>query len=353
MTGTGLDFILTALAADPGLTTVSTVGAQARKVAQTIKGLEAASVINGFINEAIVSTGVAADGLISVEDVASINAWIRADPARLSAYTAAHGDDEGGVETGYHLIQGDGGVTQYDGLNFANRVVDGIYHIGFEVKNGRFVNEDGNLNAKVSDVASWLNYFYLHKNDVVGTAGNDTYVAGQSDILFKGAEADIYHGYAGNDLARGGGGDDVLYGDDGNDSLYGEAGNDTLVGGAGNDILTGGAGSDLLDGGGGRDQIVLEADGERDVVVVRPGDTGKTLGAADIIAGFEHGVDRLDLSAFGKMVFSASSTFSGRGAEAVFVAGNLLIDANADKVVDAVIVFQGLANLSGADFVFG
>jgi Ca2+-binding RTX toxin-like protein len=257
------------------------------------------------------------------------------------------------VETGYHLIQGNGAVIQYDGLNFANRVVDGLYHIGFEVKGTRFVNEDGNANATIAEVASWLNYAYLGKNDVVGTAGDDRYTAGQSDALFKGAEVDIYRGYAGNDVARTGAGNDILYGDEGNDALFGEAGDDRLLGGGGNDQLEGGAGSDVLDGGLGRDKYVLDADGAQDILIFRPGDTGKTFGTADIVTGFESGVDKIDLTAFGKLSFQEGAAFSGKGGEALFVANTLFIDRNGDKRADAVVAFQGLTTLSSSSFIFG
>lgn len=35
--------------------------------------------------------------------------------------------------------------------------MDGIYHIGFDTKWDRFVNEDGNANARVETVTYWLN----------------------------------------------------------------------------------------------------------------------------------------------------------------------------------------------------
>lgn len=353
LTGTGLDRILDILASDPGLTVGMSAAGTARKQAATAKGLDAAGAMNRLISDAISATGVAADGLFSADDVLKISGWIRADAARLATFTQAHGDDEAGVETGYHLIQGNGAVIQYDGLNFANRVVDGLYHIGFEVKGNRFVNEDGNANATVAEVASWLNYLVLGKNDVVGTAGDDRYTAGQSDALFKGADVDIYRGYAGNDVARTGGGNDILYGDDGNDALYGEAGDDRLFGGSGNDALDGGAGSDVMDGGLGRDKYVLEADGAQDIIVFRPGDTGKTIGTADIVTGFESGVDKIDLTAFGKLSFQTGTAFSGKGGEALFIANTLYIDRNGDKMPDAVVAFQGLTTLSSSSFIFG
>lgn len=352
-TQTGLDQILTLLAADPGLNTAVWAGAQARKEANTLAGITAAAAMNALIATAISSTEVAKDGRISADDVLTISSWIRTDAARLADFTTAHGDDENGVETGYHLIQGNGGVIQYDGLNFANRVVDGLYHIGFEVKDGRFVNEDGNANATVSQVASWLNYFYFGKSEIVGTAGNDAYTAGQSDTLFKDVDNSTIRGEGGNDLVRAGTGDDVIYGDDGNDRLEGEAGDDKIYGGAGSDQLVGGTGRDVLDGGAGRDLITLEADGVKDIVVIRPNETGKTLGAADVIAGFEAGIDKLDLSGFGKLAFSTAGSFGGKGPEAVFRANALWIDSNGDKAVDAVISFQGIVTLSANDLIFG
>ena len=63
------------------------------------------------------------------------------------------------------------------------------------------------------------------------------------------------------------------------DIMIGGAGGDNLAGAAGDDILEDGAGRDTLDGGGGTDIFVLRGDG-----------------AVDVIADFEAGRDRLDLS---------------------------------------------------------
>ena len=38
-------------------------------------------------------------------------------------------------------------------------MADGIYHLGFSISNGRLLNEDGNENASLLDVAYWLNEF--------------------------------------------------------------------------------------------------------------------------------------------------------------------------------------------------
>ena len=64
-----------------------------------------------------------------------------------------------------------------------------------------------------------------------------------------------------------------------NDLLSGGAGADRLFGLDGDDILRDGAGTDTLTGGAGADLYVLDADGE-----------------TDIIAGFEPGLDRIDLT---------------------------------------------------------
>ena len=84
----------------------------------------------------------------------------------------------------------------------------------------------------------------------------------------------------------------VLTGDARADLLLGGAGNDRLDGGAGNDILTDGAGIDNLRGGAGADTFVLTPDG-----------------AFDRVLDFTPGVDRLDLSAFGRIYDRAAFSF--------------------------------------------
>lgn len=80
-------------------------------------------------------------------------------------------------------------------------------------------------------------------------------------------------------------GRDQIWGSDGGaDMIFGGAEADTLWGMGGDDILDGGAGADTLYGGAGADVFVFAADGERD----RIGD-------------FELGVDRIDLSAMGRV----------------------------------------------------
>jgi hypothetical protein len=111
-----------------------------------------------------------------------------------------HGDDAGGrlqygtygsaIEHGYHLIQNDGGTTTLDGMpgNYAlnsaggegtpfwQNVVDGLFHMGNDIvrdNNGTLefagdyeegvdyyflLNEDGDRNEKLENVADWLTF---------------------------------------------------------------------------------------------------------------------------------------------------------------------------------------------------
>ncbi|WP_151717951.1 calcium-binding protein [Gemmobacter serpentinus] len=88
---------------------------------------------------------------------------------------------------------------------------------------------------------------------------------------------------------RGGAGADTLTGGAGDDLLWGAAGDDSLVGGAGDDVLLDGLGADTLCGGAGADVFVLGRDG-----------------VADVIRDFEPGIDRIDLSGWGR-VYSAQA----------------------------------------------
>lgn len=146
-TGTGLDALVETILTDPGL--------EERIDREEIEaGARAANVMNGIILEAITATGVANDGAISPSDMYDIADWIAAN--RYEAFVAAHGDDEGAAETGFHLVQGDGGNARLFAQAAVNTVLDGIYHAGFPILNGRHTNEDGNANARVSDTAYWL-----------------------------------------------------------------------------------------------------------------------------------------------------------------------------------------------------
>jgi Ca2+-binding RTX toxin-like protein len=81
----------------------------------------------------------------------------------------------------------------------------------------------------------------------------------------------------------------VLNGWNNNDFLVGFSGNDTLNGGFGNDELVGGAGKDQLIGGPG-------GSGADTFTCTALSDSGITAGTRDLIADFEAGIDKIDLS---------------------------------------------------------
>ena len=226
-TGSGLDRIVDTARWDSGLATHTSA-------AQIRGGLDAANGLNGLILKAVNATGVNLDGWISRGDLRQLSQWIQTNS--YDDFLVLHGDDEGGVETGFHQIQGDGGTVQALGTDLINTVADGIYHIGFAIQGDNFLNEDGNRNAALGDVSSWLNLYLNDRTQIVGTGAND---------LLVGTEvAEQLVGREGNDLLEGGGGDDLLDGSWGDDTLLGGTGNDQLDGSYGNDSLNGGEGGD-------------------------------------------------------------------------------------------------------------
>ena len=290
-------------------------------------GVAAAMLMNTVIMAAIEATGVNADGRLTPDDLRAISDYIRANPELYEQFVEGHGNDEGNVETGFHLVQGDGGAYQFQGRNFVDTVADAIYHVGFTYQDGRFRNEDGNANETVDDVAGWINYFVNGENVVYGTSAGETLNSGHysfdldeamheifeagggNDKIWAGDGNDIVWGGSGNDTSGGGLGNDVLYGEGGDDKLWGEEGDDRLVGGQGHDRMGGGEGDDFLRGDAGDDKMSgnegadklvggagadeLWGDEGNDVLF---GGTGNDLsggGAGDDIIYGEDGDDRL------------------------------------------------------------
>ena len=149
-TGTGLDDLIDMIEADPSLE-------RRIDVADIGDGVEAANTMNALLLEGLKATGAANDGVIQTSDMRDVNTWLRADADRYQTFLEAHGNDENGVETGFHLVQGDGAVSRLYGENGVNTVADGIYHFGFDIDRGRFLNEDGDKNQSVEKVAAWVN----------------------------------------------------------------------------------------------------------------------------------------------------------------------------------------------------
>ena len=147
-TGTGLDQLVELISVDTGLN---------RKVdpAEIAEAAAAADAMNHIIVAAIKATGLANDDELNTADMYDLNAWIQAN--HYNEWVAYHGDDESHMETGFHLVQNDGATGYLFGdYNAVNTIADGLYHMGFDIVSGRFLNEDGNRNAEVDDVAHWL-----------------------------------------------------------------------------------------------------------------------------------------------------------------------------------------------------
>ena len=373
-----LSRLLDALAADPGLLGAVAPGDRS-------DGLAAASDLAGLLAQTLTDLNLNADGLITASDLSAVSAAIRADGAASARFQAAHGNDGGGSETGYHLLQNDGGSLVFQGRNLADTVADAIFHFGFATVNGRLVNEDGALNQPVARVAGWLNHFINGVTLVEGSDQADRLTSGAYSADFAGAENELWlagggddrvraglgadtiqggtgadlllgeagddeiQGEAGNDALRGGEGQDSLSGDEGDDLLRGQEGDDLLSGGGGRDVLRGGAGQDSLWGGAGADRISLaETVQACDVIVLASGDSGTMGGLADLVTGFVSGIDKLDLTALGPMSFEAAG-FSGTGASAWYDGAALRIDGDGDGTCDMTIRFHGLADLVAGD----
>ena len=118
--------------------------------------LESARRMNEIILEAIYQEGLANDKKITMADVREINRYIVNHYKNI--WPSLHGDDEDGVETGFHKIVKNGGKIKIFGKRAINRVFDGIYHLGFPTPyKWRLANEDGNKNISIKNAARWLN----------------------------------------------------------------------------------------------------------------------------------------------------------------------------------------------------
>jgi len=202
---------------------------------------------------------------------------------------------------------------------------------------------------------------------VIGTASADLiYGRGGADTIYGLDGNDTIYGGGGDDLLYGGSGDDVLYGGesrnllfrgDGNDVLQGGAGNDTLWGGAGNDTLYGGRGNDTLIGGEGADKLV-GGRGADVFVYYTASESGNAAIGFDGIYGFQHGIDKIDLSRIdpGVLAFAAAPTMTVSPHTVNWFELNGLTvvqaDVNGDHVPDFQVYIQhaGLG-LTATDFI--
>jgi Ca2+-binding RTX toxin-like protein len=255
-----LDALLRAIAADRGLQAGTTA-------AEYAGGVAATRLLNGILLGMIDVLNVNDDGRLSADDMARIGNTIYSGAGfgdKWRDFLKGHGNDNGNVETGYHLLQNDGGTLQFQGRNLIDTVIDAIFHFGFEVTDGRYVNEDGAANETTTDVAGWLNYFLNGENIIYGAAGGDevgsgeysnVFAAARNETFLMGNGADSVWADIGNDKVYAGAGADKIGAGLGTDRVFGEAGNDTIWGERGSDALYGGTGSDVIGGGDDNDRM--------------------------------------------------------------------------------------------------
>ena len=132
----------------------------------------------------------------------------------------------------------------------------------------------------------------------------------------------------------------------GNEMLQGTAANDWIYSNGGGDVLVGGGGRDFLFGGRGTDTFMYRSVADS---------TGKN---ADVIAGFEAGVDRIDLKVLSEstpLSYIGEQAFNGQaGAVHAIKSGDstwVEVDMNGDRAADLRIELKGMHTLSGIDFI--
>lgn len=165
----------------------------------------------------------------------------------------------------------------------------------------------------------------------------------------------IMDAFAGNDLFVLSDYSDFMDGIEGNDRMLGYGGNDTLYGNVGNDTLNGGRGKDQLIGQSGRDVFVFE----------RTADSGAAATSSDVIWGFVHRQDRIDLhliDAFARTSGNDKFIWKGTGAFTSASKGEVrfqkfkdytmvFIDTDGDARAEMAIRLKGLQNLTASDFL--
>ncbi|MDO1559002.1 M10 family metallopeptidase C-terminal domain-containing protein [Brevundimonas sp. 2R-24] len=220
---------------------------------------------------------------------------------------------------GDDAIVGEAGVDQLDGGAGNDRIyfdAQDSFVFGAGGYDAGYILATGGSGVIIDMGASSLEFI----QDLAG--GDDTILAStMTQALYAAAGA-------GNDTVDGSAYGDVVFGDGGNDVLNGNGGDDRLIGGAGLDTLYGGLGNDALYGGAG--------DGVQDVF--RFGEAGAAH--ADAVYDFVHGIDKIDLSAFGSN-FAAVSILTAGSDAVVYLNGQVICT-----------VVGAAGTLDASDFIF-
>lgn len=236
---------------------------------------------------------------------------------------------------GNDMLFGGDGRDRLDGGTGDDQMTGGLGDDHYVVDSGgdQVLDEIGfSLGGGIDTVASWITYTL-------------------------GANVEILRLQGGEDLdGTGNGAPEVLVGNIGANVLTGNYGNDRIVAKAGNDTLIGGNGQDELVGDEGADTFVYLA----------VSDSRAGVSNRDLINGFDHGADLIDLSAIdansalaGDDAFSFidHSAFSGTAGEVRLQnlggPNAILVEAdqNGDGVADMQIIVLGTLTMTASDFM--
>ncbi|HJR21212.1 MAG TPA: calcium-binding protein, partial [Dongiaceae bacterium] len=306
----------------------------------TLDGKAGADLLRGGLGNDIYIIADNADAIIEnknegIDQVVSSVSFILDDNIEnltLTAGTSGTGNDLANVvighdggnnlagQAGNDTLNGNGGNDVLDGGVGADRMAGGTGEDTYVVDDARDIVSEG-LNQGIDSVVSTVSFT----------------LAANLEQLFLNGDADINGtGNAIRNVIAGNDGRNRLDGGAGNDDIDGRAGNDTLIGGTGNDFLEGGQGVDIMSGGLGRDVFVYEIENVTELA---------NLGG-DIINGFQHGQDRINLSdLFNDLGLNGVDAFGG-GFLKIDVVGNntnILFDQNGGG--DGFITLATLANV--------
>lgn len=234
--------------------------------------------------------------------------------------------------------------------------VDELYSFRFIAQDNSISGNNGANTRKGTEADDQI--FGRGGNDTLrGLDGDDLIEGGRgNDVILGGDGQDNLFGGEGRDLIRGGDDYDFIFGDDGNDRLFGQGGNDYINGGDDADRVSGQDGNDRLFGGGGRDRI--EGGAGNDTLTdgkgidLLTGGSGADIFAfvqdarLDTITDYEDGIDRIDMTDFGRGLEFSDLTIAQSGNDVTITYMNdvILVKAADGQISD----FE--MNLS--DFIF-
>ena len=168
LTGTGLDQLTNAILYDEDLLANEKITELKVEV-----GAYAANEMNHLLLTSIAETGSADDGAIQDAEIYDINAHIQSNFGER--FLELHGDHapQRGEETGYHIVYQFSSTENLFGLNAIISIGHGIYSLGFDIIDGRLVDEASDRSYSVGWVATYLNRL-LSEEDFESISALDT-----------------------------------------------------------------------------------------------------------------------------------------------------------------------------------